>query len=317
MRVCVCIAMSALLRAEATEINLFAEYGYSARDFSKQPRVEVRSEYKSCLLLVHHQSRALPNRRERYRNHFTLFHSNDSILVVRAETTLIHNDNDAVLLYDRIRVSPNRDDRMRASLDNWDVSFDRDIDYSNARPDRFGEYELVGSGEWWFFDRGVVLNGATAYARDVDCLALFAYYELHPKFMIRRVSRPLRARFGTADVAASVVPSFLYGSRDGGGGGDHAQSRNADGGGDHDSVNVVAEEEAAPVPNLNPRTMVSMLNVASRPVISANERVLAPDAQYRTVMPSLFWLKARDRELIRCDISYFLPKNYKCAYGPL
>lgn len=327
--------MSALLNTTASEINVCAEYGYSAREFTRQPRVMICQDYKSCLMLVHYQSRMLPNRQSDYRNHFTLFRSKTSILVVRVETTLVHNDNDAVLTYDRIRVSDDQADRMRASKDDWDVSFDRNVEYSNMRPDNFTDYELIGSGEWWFFDRGVILNGVTKYVEDSSCLSLFIYYELHPKFVLRRVARPVpppmttttatgptaakwsapRANTPSSLASMPIASQFLYMVNDDRGSIDDDVDQNNEkntqrpDGGDTPTARVI--------PSLDPRTMTSLVNATSRPLIRSNEQVQAPDVQYQSVVPSLFWLKTRNSELCRCDISYFLPQNYRCAYGPI
>lgn len=293
--------MSAILELPSTEINLCAEYGYSTRDFGKMIQVPVCSDYKSSLMLMHYQSRPLPNRITPYRNHFTLFRSQTEVLVVKAETNLVYNDNDAVLTYDLIGVSDNVEDNMRASRNEWDVSFNRNIRYSNARPENFSEFELLGSGEWWYFDRGVILNGVTRYVPDVECLYLFGYYELHPKFMLRRVKRQAPTIPITTPPTTTAQPyQFLHSS---------AEGVNGDAGGD---VGV----EQVPIPSLNPREMLSMLNVASRPVVRSNEQVIAPEVQYRSVVPSLFWLKSRNVELRQSNIRYFIPKNYKCAYGP-
>lgn len=332
--------MSALLNTSASEINVCAEYGYSVREFISQPRVVVCDDYKSCFMLVHHQDVILPNRIANYRNHFTLFRGKDSILVVRTETTLLYNDNDAVLTYETIRVSDEHANRMRASTGGWDVSFDRDICFSNKRPANFTDYELVGSGEWWYFDKGVILNGVTKYVENLNCVSLFVYYELHPKFMLRRVTKPaVRAVAAqpTASTAAAAtattLPNFLYSRSDvvggGGGGGNGDNGDGVGGGGDDASGRNIRNDADASIgekltslqsfglPTLDPQTMVSLVNVSSRSMICANEQVQAPNVEYQSVVPSLFWLKTRDSELRLRNISYFLPQDYKCAYGPL
>lgn len=311
--------MSALLNTSAVEINICAEYGYSVRDFSKQPRVLVSGDYKSCFMLVHYQDTILPNRHPDFRNHFALFRGTNSILVVRVETTLVYNDNDAVLTYDTIRVSDEKLDRMRASSKlDWDLSFDRNIDYSNTRPDNFTDYELVGSGEWWFFDRGIILNGITKYVENCNCLSLFVYYELHPKFVLRHkpaIAPPTVVKL--TQLAPTVASRFLYRSGE-------TQQQQQQPTASSSNSNSTGEDDQneqkinnAPIPTLNPQTMVSMVNASSRPIIRSNEQVQAPDVEYQTVMPSLFWLNERNTELRRCDISYFLPHNYPCAYGSI
>lgn len=309
--------MSALLNTSASEINVCAEYGYSVREFSKQPRVLVCNDYQSCFMMVHYQDAILPNRHPDFRNHFTLFRGKDSILVVRVETTLVYNDNDAVLMYDSIRVSSDATDRMRASSKvDWDLSFDRNITYSNERPANFTDYQLVGSGEWWFFDRGVVLNGITKYVEDCNCLSLFIYYELHPKFVLRRTMKQQQSL--PAPLARPSANRFLYSSGKPSSRGIDDHEKQPGGDNDDDATSEKSngrDELVRPIPTLNSQTMISMVNASSRSLIRTNEQVTAPDVEYQSVVPSLFWLKTRNAELRRCDISYFLPQNYKCAYG--
>ncbi|XP_039299749.1 LOW QUALITY PROTEIN: zinc finger protein 62 homolog [Nilaparvata lugens] len=79
---------------------------------------------------------------------------------------------------------------MRTSCvdDSWLVSYDT-IEYSNAKPESFATYSLLCWGEWWYFDRGVCLNGITAYERGTVCDSMFIYLELHPKI---KLVRPLQ-----------------------------------------------------------------------------------------------------------------------------
>jgi len=124
----------------------------------------------------------LPNRNgPAYRNHFALYRTNDALVLVRSETTLIYDDHDATLEYDVIK--PIR--AMRANSgdnDNWAISLDR-IEYSNAEPDFLTAF-LICSGEWWYFDRGVCLNGLSSYHKNSQCVSMFAYMELHPPLSV-------------------------------------------------------------------------------------------------------------------------------------
>lgn len=175
--------MSALLAIDAVEMNLCAEYGYSSRGFSKYPLVYQSNDYRSCLFLVYRQSERIENRLQNYRNHFTLFRSDTTIIVCRTETTLIHSDNDAIITYDVIMPSAAVCDRFRSKYKHWNVSFDK-IDYTNKYPSFVG-FSLVCSGEWWYFDRGVILNGLTGYEEDTSCESMFIYYELHIDYLLQ------------------------------------------------------------------------------------------------------------------------------------
>ncbi|AYP97922.1 GrBNV gp23-like protein-like protein [Mauternbach virus] len=179
--------MSALLANDAIEINLCAEYGYSSRQFSKYPLVYQSNDYRSCLFLMHIQHEKIENRKKNYRNHFTLFRNENSIIVCRTETSLVHTDNDAIIIYDCIIPSENVDDRLRSKYTSWNVSFDK-ITYSNVYPNFIG-YSLVCSGEWWYYDRGIILNGVTGYEENVTCSSIFIYYELHIDYVIKMPSK--------------------------------------------------------------------------------------------------------------------------------
>ncbi|ATZ81501.1 GrBNV_gp23-like protein [Drosophila innubila nudivirus] len=179
--------MSALLANDAVEMNLCAEYGYSSRRFHKYPLVYQSNDYRSCLFLMHTQIENIENRKKNYRNHFTLFRNDNSIIVCRTETSLIHADNDAIIIYDCITPSSNVCDRFRSKYKSWNVSFDK-IKYSNAYPNFLG-YSLLCSGEWWYFDRGIILNGITGYEENVTCSSIFIYYELHIDYVIKMPSK--------------------------------------------------------------------------------------------------------------------------------
>lgn len=353
--------MSAFLPIRAKRINVCAEYGYSSRTFNKRPWVVVSTDYESCLFLVYRQPAPLPNRIARYRNHFTLFRNDRSVVVVRTETTLAHQDNDAVLLYDTIQPSPDEGERYRAILDRWTVSFDR-IGYANKRPASFADYDLVCSGEWWFFDRGVVLDGVTRYDSECPCDSMLVYYELHPKYAIRADSLERRQRRsavldfpyprwrqamlasnGQAATAAATTaacrdPTRRYEEWDASPlrqetdrlavGGEASPSGNADpfvvDTAEPDQQRRTsptgAEERRSssvpPTPPLYasslPASFLPMVNGAARTVIRANDERRTPQVRYRAAVPSLYWFRTRQTELLRCDISYFMPMKFNC-----
>lgn len=171
--------MSALLplAAAVSELNIFTELGYTTREFFKRPHVLKSVSYESALLLLHYSEKLLPNRiSPSYRNHFALYRTNNALILVRSETTLIYSDHDASLEYDLIE--PVECARASCVDDNrWTVSFDR-IKYSNARP-AFLKSFLICSGEWWYFDKGVCLNGISSYVKNTQCASMFIYLELH------------------------------------------------------------------------------------------------------------------------------------------
>lgn len=351
--------MSAFLPIRAKRINVCAEYGYSSRTFNRRPWVVVSTDYESSLFLVYRQPAPLPNRIARYRNHFTLFRNERSLVVVRTETTLVHQDNDAVLLYDTIVPSSNEQDRYRAVLDRWTVSFDR-ITYTNKRPATFADYDLVCSGEWWFFDRGVILDGVTRYDSESPCDSMLVYYELHPTYAIQanameRAERRAAAlnypypRWRNAVQQQHVNPQLVPSSSGSGVCRDPTRryeewdasvyrDTNADAASvaastDPFVVDTTAVQNnaarvetgattaaAAAPPNITaplyasslPATFLPMVNGAARTVIRNNDEHRSPKVLYRAAVPSLYWFRTRQTELLRGDMSYFMPINFRC-----
>lgn len=178
---------------ETRPMLLDGDYGYMSRTFSPYPRYKHLNNYKSSLFLMHECE--LPggsSRRLRiapfYRNHYTLFLNRKEMIicVCRTETTLMHADNDAVIIYDVIKPNSNSShDCLVGEYCNWKISFDRNITYSARPPPTFSEnFQLISSGEWWLFDEGVCLYGTQTYgnrskALNSRCLTHLIYYELH------------------------------------------------------------------------------------------------------------------------------------------
>lgn len=189
--------MSALLNIPADKIDLMAEYGVNTRIFSNSPMVYIAKTYKSALFLVYQATKLLPKYRKNYTNHFTLFTSNDTVVLVTAETSIIHPSVDAILNYYVIKPTASK----RVSRWHWCISFDT-IEFSNKKPDNFIGYTLKSSGEWWYYDRGMILNGYST----TDCpTSLFIYMELHATF--RPVCKPKTALFQSMFTLPSL--SFL------------------------------------------------------------------------------------------------------------
>lgn len=328
--------MSALLAIDASELNISAEYGYNSRSFNKYPMVHQSYDYTSCLFLVYHQINPIQHRIPKYRNHFTLFTNDKTVVIARTETTLIHHDNDAIITYDIITPSDDVSDRFRSKYKTWDVSFDK-ITYSNNYPNLVG-YRMICSGEWWFYDRGVILNGLTGYEPKTKSLSMFIYYEFHIKHKITRPSSdtlinmpPLIQSLNT-QVFLQPNNTVAIG---GGGGGDGRQSisptttipppSTQTSSVLSPTTTTTTTTTTTPiqqdtVQSLNkpftissvPSTILPYLNVSSRPTITQNDSTVAPEVQFKAVMPSLFWFDERCKELSRGDIEYFRPLDYRC-----
>lgn len=189
---------------KTTHLNLAAEYGFNVRKFNKSPNVYISNNKQSSLFLAHRQRGALPNRKNDYRNHFTLYvnRTDRSLVICRTETTLVYDDNDAVIMYETITPDKDPVSCLYAQYKNWSVSFDK-IDYSVKTVDSWINCVLLASGEWWYYDRGIILNGQTSFqnASTVDCFSLFVYYELHNKFSITPAS--------TSTVTGTILPPII------------------------------------------------------------------------------------------------------------
>lgn len=303
--------MSALLQNDAVEINLNAEYGMCGRRFNKAPRVYQSDKFTSALFLVYSQNKMLPNRvQPLYRNHFTLFSNATSIVIARTETTLVHDDNDAVIMYDVITPSvDNVQDRRRSKYKRWQVSFDK-ITYSNKAPASFVGYTLLCSGEFWYFDKGIVLNGLSSYELEADknqfkSYATLIYYELHVDHLIRQNNQ-------TAIFPPPIQIACSNGSNGGAGSSDatpqtnvvapSAQQRNNN---NNNLLNPLLLQLSSLSANLLPR-----LNATVQPVIRHNDNVCVPEFNVRMVVPTLHWFDERQNELDSGSIEYFRPHNY-------
>lgn len=339
--------MSALLpiSERVYELNLCAEHGYTYRSFKRAVRVYQSADYKSALFLVYATYKhALPNRKTPYRNHFTLYRNADTVVVVRSETTLRFQDHDAALQYDVIK--PTESYRAATACD-WTVSFDK-IQYSNTRPS-FLSYTLVCSGEWWYFENGVILNGITAYEKGITCGHMFIYYELHPKYNIvtplsQNYRTSAQTRLLSMATTSSSLPSFLGGRR--------RQPPDPNPPTSNTPTSTIPNNQAAtttttatsataPNPSCNPRTQLCsfltaptavsdsgfnviqattlnsniapIVNTLARPIIQTNDSQEVPDMDIKTVVPSMFWFVQRSKELDARCISYFLPKDFKAT----
>lgn len=184
--------MSALLKdIEATPLKLFGEYGRSVRTFSRVscPRPDTSPPPTSALFMVYTQLNTIESRMHPFRNHFMLYVDDTArvVVIARVDTTVAYDedDHDACIMYETIRLSPDTSRRHRVDFDGgrWVVSFDRDIEYSVTSPD-LSTCRLVGAGEWWLFDNGVVLSGIKLGDLDDAVPSLLVYYELHTKHRI-------------------------------------------------------------------------------------------------------------------------------------
>lgn len=330
----------------ALPININAEHAYTSRKFLKKPIIQISTNYRAALFLTYSQTKSLPNRKNLYRNHFTMFLNRQQfeILICRTETTQVYVDNDAIILYQRIGLS--KDETMRFTnhdISEWAVSFDKDITYSSSEPTDFDNFELLCSGEWWYFDRGVVLNGWTRYVQyesddktntegidavvetcDVQplplmanlCKCIFIYYELYPELeIVKRKSAqssttaPLfRSPMNSNDTLVAM-PST-------------AQKPPVS---QPTVVQVVSHDHLGFLQNLlqtnttempqlqsdlrfssvHPQMTSIANNLAEKTMSLNNDNIQTPVMTYQNVVPARFWFLERSREFRSKCIDYF------------
>lgn len=190
------------------KIDLNREYGYSTRKFYSKPRVVQASDYDAVLFLCWRQTmrnnKVLPQRLLSYRNHFSLYWNNSisRICLIRTETTVLAHDNDAILLYDWIGLQQQQEQPENSLgatvLPRWLVAYEKAIDYSSVQSSNDNteatnlfnsNWRLVAWGEWWYFDKGLILCGHSIldYEPDENFLEQRAdptimFVEFFPKF---------------------------------------------------------------------------------------------------------------------------------------
>lgn len=165
-------------------MSLFHDYGHARRQFSKHTQVTPNVRYKSCLFLVYEQFEgAIANLIKKYRHHFNLFVNDDSVLIALNDTNYHDIDNESTIMYFVITVSGDINNRWATSHGNWRVSFDKEFVFETKCPNFIlDKYRLLCSGEWWYFDKGYVLNGLSAFdANRCRCpsSSFLIYFEFH------------------------------------------------------------------------------------------------------------------------------------------
>lgn len=169
--------MSALLDIEVPEtIDINSEWGLHTRTFSKNPNVyetDSTNPYNSCMFLVYRTKKLIPNWIKAYTNHFTMFANKTNVIINRTETSLIHQNIDAVQTVQNI--CPTKCSRVELN-EGWiisrdDIIFSENFDSSDCK--------MLCAGEWWFYDKGYILNGIG------NGSSWFIYYELHAPTLVK------------------------------------------------------------------------------------------------------------------------------------
>lgn len=298
-------------------IILNKETGINARSFHGNVNVSRHNDYQSILVLVYNNLTKppliFPNRVTPYRNHFCIYTGlDDSVIIVRSETTLRYQDHDAVLQYDVLRLSDNA--LTTTCRKRWIISYDACVSSTTKCPENFVNYVLCCSGEWWFFDRGIILNGTR------DRHSLLVYYELHAKCQFKRRETIKLPSFSTSlsnndvvtnkptllpDSHVAKLPKFaqLIAENESISNNDYDQNRQrstttTDGlfvG--NSSRDIAVDTIINDVKNHDESTLQYV----------DFEAIPLPRPRLSTLLPSSWWFTERDRELQKGDISYFIP----------
>lgn len=158
----------------------------SQRTFSVEPRVLELTSYNHILWLEFKlKDVVLPNRKKNVRNHYTLYFNNytKEIIFSRCESTVVYNYDDIVI------------DSYCFSLESgvnyfdskWQISYDK-IKFTYNSNFKMEDMTLISSGEWWWFDKGIIFNGTFT-----NNLPHFGYFELlniikHPKIKDKMIA---------------------------------------------------------------------------------------------------------------------------------
>lgn len=266
------------------------------------------------------------------------------ILICRTETTQVYVDNDAIILYQRIGIS--KDESMRFTnndISEWAVSFDKNITYSNSEPTDFDKFELLCSGEWWYFDRGVVLNGLTRYVQyesDVQtsnfnyvdaivetcnaqplplianlCKSIFIYYELYPELEITKRKQAqskaslFRFPINANDTAAAAVSATSTAAAA------KTQTMVQVVSRDHlGFLQSLLQSNSTQMPEVQSDLRFSSVDPQITPIANSfaqetmshvNDNTQTPTMTYQNVVPARFWFLERSREFRSNCIDYF------------
>lgn len=267
-----------------------------------------------------------PNRMgHKYCNHFCAYTSLDnSILIALTETTRQLPDQDAVVEYHYIK--PTNAAIGFCCDRKWCISFDKCI-YKNQIPESFSKYTLYSSGEWWYFENGLILNGVeNSEYNSCNCLV---YLELHPTYSIKPDNKLINSKPLTISALShQSAPTFLRDYLNSQSLTPHQHELNNQTTNDiratilDDLVITENGEQQQQMPvNTNvpitttanslihPSNILPFANSIVGPSnhIINNDREHAPDKILQNLLPSLWWFKIRDCELKKGDIGYFIP----------
>lgn len=257
-------------------LDINKDYGILSRVFNSVPHMMKYVHCSSSFFMVYVSDTILPNRKKPYRNHYVLYKKNNTLVVALTETLLDWGpDVLPVIEYDVITVN----ECMKNSCGNWFLSYDK-ISYSCNLNVDLCEFNIVSSGEWWYFDKGRILNGINE-SDEFNCEFFFIYYELYPsKIDIKHknsvTDKPKNGTF------IDAIQLML----------------------DKNDVDV----EKSTTATTTAITTSPVINDQYLPLVNniIKENSNFDRSLFQTVIPSAYWLIERATELTNNDITYFI-----------
>lgn len=308
------------------ELDIYQQNGVNTRRFNKTPCFPKVSNYTASLFLMYISETRLPFLMENYSNHFALYSNDkdlnktkDNIIIVRSETSLIYSDIDAILEYHSISLVKCR----KTKKCEWIVSYD-DIEFNNNRPTSFDGYYLLCSGEWWYFDKGIILNGH--FVEKDKNYSMFIYYELKPviSLVTNKSSKKITVgltqsnflnslnttaqQFRNVDIP--ILNAFNINATNNTSQQSTSQQSTSQQSTSQQTTNTTLINNAIPSITLSTIPAVTATNLKiPEPIIRENFRSTPVERIDQNIVPSLFWLSQRTKEFSEKDISYFNPLN--------
>lgn len=252
-------------------LDINKDYGILSRVFNSTPRMIKYVSCSSSFFMIYVSNKILPHRKTPYRNHFVLYKKNKTLVIALTETLLDVGDILPIIEYDIITVEESK----KNLCGNWYLSYDK-ISYSCNLNVDLQEFDIVSSGEWWYFDKGRILNGINEND-EYNYISFFIYYELYPSKI---------------DVTkTNTIPS----------------NKPPKDGTFTDAIQLILQKNDIDTTTSTTITTSPIINDQYLPVVNniIKENGDVGRSLFETVVPSAYWLMERDLELQSKDISYF------------
>lgn len=289
--------MSAIISELAADIiDINSEWGRQTRTFSKYPAVyetDSTNPYNSAMFLVYTTTKLIPNWMPDYTNHFAMYKSDHHLIIDRTETSLQQEGIDAEQMIHSI--TPTKCSKLQVN-DNWmisrdDISFSENLNLENCKP--------VCVGEWWYYDKGYILNGLGNYQ------SWFIYYELHAPNIVKSTKKT--NALNSVGVLGINSPIF-----------DTPQPVDGKPSSDLElnlqlkdnfsfetslKGKIASKKELLNKP-INPPSSINLVSNI-KPIVSNFNKQPTNPSRFQNIIPSKFWFENTGKELEKGDIENF------------